>query len=80
MTLFSCLKDDLDGYGRTALLKGVVSQRNFQSVEEIEGAPIGKKWSIELKVTQAHLTMQLDYVHSLPFHAMIKPLVKHVLR
>jgi len=43
-TLFSCLKDDSDGNGRTALLTGVVSQRNFQSVEEIEGAPIGKKW------------------------------------
>lgn len=39
--LCSCLKDDDD---RAPLLESVIPPRNFQSVQEVEGAPIGKKW------------------------------------
>jgi len=29
------------------------------------------KYIIKLKVVKGHVTMQLDYVHNLPIHAMI---------
>ena len=38
------LKNDSDGGDRTPILPRVVPQRNFQSVREVKGAPIGKKW------------------------------------
>ena len=42
--LCSCLQDDSEGDDRAPLLNSVVPRRNFQSVQEVEGAPIGKKW------------------------------------
>ena len=40
--LCSCLNDDTEGGGARAPL--VPRFRKFESVEEVEGAPIGKKW------------------------------------
>ena len=44
-SVFSCLNDSSGQSERNPFLESVgVPQRNFQSVEEVEGAPIGKKW------------------------------------